>query len=63
MMKAACLDGTETTPALDISRAEQLSQPFAGWKFPHGESALAVRNLSFAVRSCTSRRATGAARR
>jgi hypothetical protein len=42
MMPAACLDSTETTSALDISSAEQLSQPFAGWKFSHGESALAV---------------------
>jgi hypothetical protein len=42
MMPAARLDSTETTPALVISRAAQLSQPFAGSNFPHGESALAV---------------------
>jgi hypothetical protein len=63
MMLAAFLDSTETTPALDISRAEQLSQPVAGWKFSHRESALTVRNLSFAVRSCSPRRATCAAQR
>jgi hypothetical protein len=42
MMPPASLDSTETTSALDISRAEQLSQPFAGCKFSHGESALAA---------------------
>jgi hypothetical protein len=63
MMPAACLDSTETTFALDISQAEQLSQPFVGWKFSQGASALAVRNLWFAVRSCSPRHATGAARR
>jgi hypothetical protein len=39
MMPAACLDSTEITPALDISRAEQLLQPLAKSKFSHGESA------------------------
>jgi hypothetical protein len=37
MMPATCLDSTETTPALDISQVEQLSQRFAGWKCPLGE--------------------------
>ena len=59
MMTGTCLDSTETTSALDISQAEQASQPFAEWKCPHGESALTVRNQSFSVRSYSLRCTTG----
>jgi len=61
MMPGTCLDSTETTPALDISQAEQLRSGLQGGRFRTAKSALAGRNVSFVVRSCSPHRASGAA--